>query len=298
MLRLKTLAIAVMMLLVSVPARAHFVLMSPTNWAQQDANGQPEKSAPCGQADPVPPYPALVLTNAVTTYRPGDTITVTISEAVMHPGWYRAVLGINGQSSLPADPTVTPGNTDCGTVNGNQIIGLTPQSPAVFPVLVDGALFHTAALNGPQSFTVKLPANMTCTKCTLQIVEFMSNHGLNNPGGCFYHHCADISIQAAAADGGAGGTGGATGAGGSGGGSGGSTGAGGSTTTGTGGSTSAGTGGSTGAGQGGSGADAATGGTNTSTGCGCELGNARSSWAWTEAMFALGTLLLLQRRRR
>jgi hypothetical protein len=34
----------------------------------------------------------------------------------------------------------------------------------------------------------------------------MSNHGLNVPGGCFYHHCADISIAAAAT-----GTGGATG---------------------------------------------------------------------------------------
>ena len=31
----------------------------------------------------------------------------------------------------------------------------------------------------------------------------MSNHGLNNPGGCFYHHCATVSVGAAGGDGGA-----------------------------------------------------------------------------------------------
>src|SRR5260370_10905971 len=36
---------------------------------------------------------------------------------------------------------------------------------------------------------------MTWTKCTLQVVEFMSDHPLNPQGGCFYHHCADISIE-------------------------------------------------------------------------------------------------------
>jgi hypothetical protein len=43
---------------------------------------------------------------------------------------------------------------------------------------------------------VTLPPNVTCDHCTLQVIQFMSDHGLNNPGGCFYHHCADISIKA------------------------------------------------------------------------------------------------------
>ena len=88
---------------------------------------------------------------------------------------------------------------------GSAAIETTP----VFPVLVDGALMHTTAFGGPQTFTVTLPANMTCTRCTLQVEEFMSSHALNNPGGCFYHHCADISIQAA--DGGSTGVGGSAG---------------------------------------------------------------------------------------
>jgi hypothetical protein len=46
---------------------------------------------------------------------------------------------------------------------------------------------------------VTLPPNVTCSHCTLQVIEFMSDHGLNNPGGCFYHHCADISVGDAGA---------------------------------------------------------------------------------------------------
>jgi cysteine-rich repeat protein len=65
------------------------------------------------------------------------------------------------------------------------------QDPPTFPILADNVLPHTQAFPGPQTFTVTLPTNVTCTKCTLQVLEFMSNH----PAPCFYHHCADISIQ-------------------------------------------------------------------------------------------------------
>ena len=185
-------------LLAPTGARAHFVLTTPASWAVLDASGGPQKSAPCGQADPGQPP---VATNLVGSFHPGDTVTITVTETVFHPGHYRVSLAPS-QAELPADPAVTAGSTACGST--------VVESPAVFPVLADGMLDHTTAFNGPQTFTVKLPDTMTCTKCTLQIVEFMSSHGLNNPGGCFYHHCADLSIQATATlDGGS--TGGATG---------------------------------------------------------------------------------------
>jgi hypothetical protein len=38
--------------------------------------------------------------------------------------------------------------------------------------------------------------NVNCPKCTLQIIEFMAEHGLNPDGGYFYHHCADIQVIA------------------------------------------------------------------------------------------------------
>jgi hypothetical protein len=165
-------------------ARAHFVLQAPASWADQDSQGMPQKSAPCGQADLPAPHP----TGVVTPFAPGDTITVTINETQAHPGHYRVVLSATGQGGLPADPPVTENaSSPCGST--------VIQNPPVFPVLADGMLVHTSPFGAPQSFTVTLPTDVTCANCTLQVEEFMSSHGLNNPGGCFYHHCADISIQ-------------------------------------------------------------------------------------------------------
>lgn len=163
-------------------ASAHFALNAPPAYSQQDNLGLPLKSAPCGQADPGTP---VVPTNVVTSFHEGDTITITVNETIFHPGHYRVALAMD-QSGLPADPAVTAGQTPCGTA--------AVQDSTTPGVLVDNMLDHTTAFSGPQSFQVQLPAGTTCTNCTLQVVEFMSNHGLNNPGGCFYHHCAQISI--------------------------------------------------------------------------------------------------------
>ena len=180
------LAVLAVGLLLQGSARAHFVLQAPANWADQDGTGSPQKSAPCGQADPgVTANP----TGTVTAFAPGDSVTVTINEVVTHPGHYRVALSTTGQSGLPADPTVTAVGTDqCGMA--------ATQNPPVFPVLADGMLDHTSAFSGSQSFTVTLPSDVTCTSnCVLQVIEFMSSHG----APCFYHHCADITIQAGGA---------------------------------------------------------------------------------------------------
>jgi MYXO-CTERM domain-containing protein len=172
-------------------ADAHFVLHAPESWAAQDSQGQPQKTAPCGQADS---QVAAVPSNAVTAFQAGQTITVTIDEVTYHPGHYRVVLSATGQGGLPADPVASPPGT-CES--------LAIQDPPVFPVLADGMLRHTDPLDGPQSFEVTLPADVTCTRCTLQVLEFMSAEVGGN-GFCFYHHCADISIAAATAGAGGG----------------------------------------------------------------------------------------------
>lgn len=165
-------------------ASAHFTLDEPASWRSQDSFGNPQKLGPCGDDGTAAP------TGEVTAFQTGQTITITIRETIFHPGHYRVALALNDRSELPPEPTVTPATSPpspCGTV--------PIMDPPVFPVLADGVLVHTSPLSGPQTFDVTLPAGMTCTHCTLQIIEFMSQHPLNNPGGCFYHHCADISIQ-------------------------------------------------------------------------------------------------------
>jgi hypothetical protein len=168
-------------LLFGADARAHFALQAPACWMSQDAVGTPLKMAPCGDEG------GGTATGKVTTFQEGQMITVTINETVFHPGHYRISLATTDRSQLPAEPVPT---AQCGSV--------TVQNPPVFPVLADGLFTHTTAFTAPQTVQIKLPDNVTCTHCTLQVIQFMSNQTPNPTGGCFYHHCADLAIQAAA----------------------------------------------------------------------------------------------------
>jgi len=169
-------------------ADAHFVLQSPPTWMTQDSLGLPEKLGPCG--DEYDGTDAAVPTGTVTAVREGQKIKVTINEVIFHPGHYRIALA-KKRSDLPAEPVVTEAGTPCGSA--------AIQDPPVFPVLADGVFVHTTAFTAPQTIEVQLPAGFTCPDCTLQVIEFMAQHGLNVPGGCFYHHCADLAIQASTA---------------------------------------------------------------------------------------------------
>ena len=168
-------------LLGTTTARAHFILTSPPAVSDQNFLGDPQKAPPCGDNGDA------VATGIITDYQAGDVVTITIDETIFHPGHYRIALAVNDISELPAEPLVTPNNTDCGTV--------PIQDPPVFPVLADGVFVHDKPFDQPQSIDIILPADLNCDNCTLQVIQFMSNHGLNNPGGCFYHHCANLSVQ-------------------------------------------------------------------------------------------------------
>jgi hypothetical protein len=119
-------------------------------------------------------------------------------ETINHRGHYRIALSINSRSELPDDPTVMDKNKNVldpakkPTANSDTA---AVQSPPVFPVLVDNLWDHTTASSKPYETDVTLP-NVTCDKCTLQVIEFMADHGPNTPGGYFYHHCANLKITA------------------------------------------------------------------------------------------------------
>jgi hypothetical protein len=172
-------------------ALAHFAMDAPPTWMSQDSVGSPQKGPPCGD-------PALegvgTATGIVTTYVEGQTVTITIRELITHPGHYRVSLATGDRSVLLNEPGVDAGNGfPCGYAN--------LESPPVFPVLMDDVFDHLVAFprlpDGgptPQTVQVTLPLGVTCAHCTLQMLEFMGDHGINPIGGCFYHHCADITI--------------------------------------------------------------------------------------------------------
>jgi len=199
MCRFTVVAVALGAVALAAPgvAQAHFILQSPASWAEQGSLGDPQKEPPCGAAPA-----AIVATGMVTPFAPGDMVTVTIEETVPHPGHYRVALSTTGLGGLPADPAVTPtAGDECGST------GI--QNPPVFPVLADGMLAHTGAFSTPQPFSFRLPTDVTCTSnCVLQVIEYMASHG----APCFYHHCANVIIQAAGdVDAGAGESGGSSG---------------------------------------------------------------------------------------
>jgi len=159
----------------STTADAHFHLDAPPADNVQDTQGDPQKTAPCGGGTEP--------TGIISAYQVGTNVTITIDETIFPPGHYRVALAENDPSELPAEPPVTAGATECGSV--------PIEDPPVYPVLADGVLVHDAAFDRPRTIDVALPTDVTCDNCTLQVLEFMSSHA----APCFYHHCAAIKIQ-------------------------------------------------------------------------------------------------------
>jgi hypothetical protein len=69
------------------------------------------------------------------------------------------------------------------------------QKPERPPVIADGLWAHTERPTAPFETDIELP-NINCEKCTLQIIQFMAEHGRNRDGDFSYHHCADLKITA------------------------------------------------------------------------------------------------------
>lgn len=168
---------------------AHFRLLEPASWLQESEQlGDPQWSAPCGGTLTNPGTPS----GAVTKVRGGDSLHLRIREMAFHPGFYRVALAVNSRSELPPDPEAIsePG------ANGRQrsVSGAIHYPPSP-PVLADGLFLHTQAFDKDQEADIQIP-NINCSKCTLQVIEFMAAHGFNPDGGYTYHHCADIQITA------------------------------------------------------------------------------------------------------
>jgi hypothetical protein len=168
-------------------ADAHFVLVTPAATLAQNRLGDPQKLGPCGgtSAD------SGTATNDISKVQGGQPLHLKVEETVFHPGHYRVALAVNSKAELPADPDVKTQTSERGPRSVSAAIATTPQAP----VLADGLFAHTAKATGPFEADVLIP-NITCERCTLQVVQFMAEHGLNADGGYFYHHCADLQITA------------------------------------------------------------------------------------------------------
>ena len=84
---------------VAPAVNAHFKLVEPASWLEQDERGDPQKLAPCGGtlADPGEP------TAAVTAVTGGSKLKIVVNETIFHPGHYRISLA-RKRNLLPLDP--------------------------------------------------------------------------------------------------------------------------------------------------------------------------------------------------
>ena len=150
----------------------HIKLTEPPSFQLTDANGNPNKQAPCGGNG--------TATNAVTTVEAGSQLTVSWTEPIPHPGHFRI-----GIATDPADfvtPPVDAGTTACGST--------TIETSPSYPTLVDGLFPHSSSTPGMTWTTTVTVPMISCDHCTLQLMQFMGSHG----APCFYYQCAVLKI--------------------------------------------------------------------------------------------------------
>jgi hypothetical protein len=167
--------------------KAHFKLVEPASWIVEDDRGDPQKGFPCGGSNTDYGKPSYAVSQAVG----GSRLHIKVQETIFHPGHYRIALAVNSPAELPVDPKATTEPNERGprSVSGEIM------NPVQAPVLADGLFPHSAKVDAPLETDVTLP-NISCKRCTLQVIQFMEQHGPNNPGLYTYHHCATIQITA------------------------------------------------------------------------------------------------------
>ena len=178
---------AVLIAVAPAATQAHFKLLEPASWLVEDERGDPQKAGPCGGTNTDYGKPSYIVSQAVG----GSKLHVKVQETIYHPGHYRVALAVNAPAELPVDPKATTIDGD----RGPRSVSAEIQNPVQVPVLADGLFVHTAKADAPFETDVMLP-NISCKRCTLQVIQFMEQHAVNNPGMFTYHHCATIQITA------------------------------------------------------------------------------------------------------
>lgn len=182
-------ALAVAVIGAAAPAtvQAHFILQQPKSWLVENPLGDPQKLGPCGGTSKDPGTP----TGFVTAVTGGEMLHVQVKETIYHPGFYRIALSVLDRAELPADPEDTTKDGPRGPVSVSGKVDPNPKPP----VIVDGLWMHHERPTAEFQTDIRIP-NINCEKCSLQVIQFMEEHGVNPDGRFTYHHCADLKITA------------------------------------------------------------------------------------------------------
>ncbi len=164
-------------------AQAHIDMVSHESRAGGDQKSDPCEGRPRGAK--------------VYTYRPGETIKITLNESIGHPGYFRIAFDADGENDFKI-PSGTEG-TD-GDCAGDRACGPGKadycNSPAV---MWDNLNQHAGSIltGGQFTWSITLP-NIECTNCTLQVIQMMNDlnfHSAAYPADDIYYRCIDLVLS-------------------------------------------------------------------------------------------------------
>jgi hypothetical protein len=169
---------ALALLAFAAPASAHIRLLEPTPRYAIQGTETGIKSCPCGSGGSNRTCNVTVdgsdpdrSTDRVSTFEAGSTITLRFEEFVDHVGSFRVAFDSDG--------------ADFGDFNGNILVPLVAD-----PAGANGTMWE---------IDVTLP-NMTCTNCTLQLIQAMNGDMVNpviDPANVSsYYACVDLELVA------------------------------------------------------------------------------------------------------
>lgn len=182
-------------LLVPSLASAHIHLTFPTSRTTLATGDQKEQH--CGTLN----YDRAANPTKISTFLPGQTITVTWDETIQHPGWFRIAFQPDGAvfGLPPASNGPTGGGAASNFPTANQEgVDATNNSIVLADRIPDGMT--------TQSIT--LP-NIECANCTLQFIQVMTDkapYTIDALSDDIYFNCADLVLAANAPDAGPGAT--------------------------------------------------------------------------------------------
>jgi hypothetical protein len=175
------------LLLVPASAAAHIHLTAPQSRIDTLA-GQDQKEQHCGVLN-------QARTTRVTTFKPGETITVTWMETVNHTGWFRIAFQQNGDTfPIPAASNGPAGNGNPSTYPTKDETGMTD-------ALTGAIILKDRIPDGTLSTQVTLP-NAECNNCTLQFIQLMTDkpdYTTDVASDDIYFNCADLVLSNGAA---------------------------------------------------------------------------------------------------
>ena len=166
---------------------AHFKLLEPASWLIEDDLGDPQKAGPCGGSNADWGKPTFAVTQATG----GSKLHIKVQETIYHPGFYRVALAVNS----PPNSRRSEGDDRTDRTWTAIRVWRNHESRCRCRYWPTVCSMHRGTRQTPFETDMTLPEHQLQT-CTLQVIQFMEQHGANNPGMYTYHHCATVQITA------------------------------------------------------------------------------------------------------